>query len=142
MPSGQPIRSMLIEEVHISELADRIEAAAKREKAQPSNAAAMLAALQKIRKVAVLNIYENVGDYSDERIIEIVDAALAAPPRQCDVGTAEEQSVRMSEFCREQYKKTDGVALCSGCRFHNIEGLDCQFAWAQLPYEAREGGAK
>ena len=48
----------------------------------------------------------------------------------------------MSEFCREQYKKTDGVALCSGCRFHNIEGLDCQFAWAQLPYEAREGGAK
>ena len=70
----------MIEEVHISELADRIEAAAKREKAQPSNAAAMLAALQKIRKVAVLNIYENVGDYSDERIIEIVDAARAAAP--------------------------------------------------------------
>lgn len=66
--------------------------------------------------------------------------ALSAPARNCDVGTAEEQSVRMSEFCREQYKKTDGVALCSGCRFRYIEGVECQFAWAQMPYE--EGGAK
>ena len=62
--------------------------------------------------------------------------ALATPPRNCDMGTAEEQSERMAEFCREQYKKTDGVALCSGCRFHYMDGLECQFAWAQMPYES------
>ena len=67
-------------------------------------------------------------------------AALAAPLRNSDVGTAEEQSVRMAEFCRAQYKKTDGVRLCSGCRFFELAGTECQFAWAQMPYE--EGGAK
>ena len=72
--------------------------------------------------------------------IHRANAALAAPPRNCDVGTPEKQSVRMAEFCRTQYEKSDGVLLCSGCRFHNLEGLDCQFAWAQMPYE--EGGAK
>ena len=65
------------------------------------------------------------------------EAEIGRPLRNCDVGTAEEQSVRMSEFCREQYEKSDGIMLCSGCRFHGIEGLDCQFAWAQMPYEER-----
>lgn len=68
-----------------------------------------------------------------------IDKAVEAyedPLRNCDVGTPEEQSVRMSEFCREQYEKSDGIMLCSGCRFHGIEGLDCQLAWAQMPYES------
>lgn len=60
------------------------------------------------------------------------------PLRNCDVGTPQEQSVRMAKFCSEQYKKTDGVALCSGCQFHDIEGLECQFAWSQMPYEAEK----
>lgn len=47
--------------------------------------------------------------------VDKVMSALALPRRNCDVGTPEEQSVRMSEFCREQYKKTDGIILCSGC---------------------------
>lgn len=72
-------------------------------------------------------------------IAGVARTALAAPPRNCDVDTAEEQSVRMAEFCREQYKKTDGVRLCSGCRFFELAGTECQFAWAQMPYE--EGGA-
>lgn len=64
---------------------------------------------------------------------------LSNPVRNCDVGTPEEQSVRMAEFCREQYKKTDGVMLCSGCRFHDLKGY-CQFAWAQMPYEGEVEG--
>lgn len=71
------------------------------------------------------------------KAIDKARAALAAPVRNCDVGTAEEQSARMAEFCRAQYEKSDGVLLCSGCRFHD---RDCQFAWAQMPYE--EGGAE
>jgi hypothetical protein len=73
-----------------------------------------------------------------DKLRGMVVRALSAPARQCDVGTAEEQSVRMSEFCREQYDKADGIELCSGCRFYNMEGLECQFAWAQTPY-AEEG---
>ena len=69
-------------------------------------------------------------------ILGAIDGILETPKRNCDVGTPEEQSVRMSEFCREQYEKSDGIMLCSGCRFHGLEGLDCQFAWAQLPYES------
>lgn len=89
----------------------------------------------------ILEVY-NCGHVSIKRtvdtIAEIAKVALAVPPRNCDVGTAEEQSVRMSEFCREQYEKCDGIILCSGCRFYDIEGLDCQFAWSQMPYESAE----
>lgn len=62
-------------------------------------------------------------------------AALSAPPRQCDVGTPEEQGARMAEFCRVQYEKSGVGPLCGGCRFNDMEGIDCQFAWAQMPYE-------
>lgn len=62
-------------------------------------------------------------------------AALAEPVRNCDVGSPEDQSERMAKFCREQFEKTDGVELCSGCPFHGVNRLDCQFAWAQMPYE-------
>ena len=68
-------------------------------------------------------------------------SALAAPPRNCDVGSPEEQSERMAKFCRMQYEKSNVLPLCSGCRFNDIEGLDCQFAWAQMPYEEEEENA-
>lgn len=103
---------------------------------EDGNAAALRVALGEARKVI-----EAMGGYWARETLPIIDAALDAPPRNCDVGTPEEQSVRMAEFCRAQYKKSDGVMLCSGCQFHNREGLDCQFAWAQLPYEA-EGGVE
>ena len=101
-----------------------------------NNAAKMREALENSN--GLLEELALIGEWSESAKEQIAEnsAALAAPPRNCDIGTAEEQSVRMSEFCREQYKKTDGVALCSGCRFHGIEGLDCQFAWAQMPYKS------
>lgn len=63
--------------------------------------------------------------------------AYEGNPRNCDVGTVEEQSVRMAEYCREQYKKCCGGHVCSACKFHYIDG-ECYFAWAQLPY-TKEG---
>lgn len=80
--------------------------------------------------------YGKLTEDDAKKYLEIVDNALEEPLRNCDVGTPKEQSERMSKFCREQYKNTDGVALCSGCQFHNIEGLDCQFAWSQMPYKS------
>ena len=61
-------------------------------------------------------------------------AAISAPPRNCDVGTVEEQIERFQRFC--------GTRPCDGCTLKNKvnETLDCAIHWAQMPYE--EGGAK
>ena len=66
-------------------------------------------------------------------------AALAAPRRNCDVGTAEEQTRRMeAEYCYVQkscYESPSGRE----CPLHKAE-VDCRLIWAQMPY--KEGGAK
>jgi hypothetical protein len=93
-----------------------------------------------LRNIALI-IGDDMASIISKQIVKNT-SLLAEPLRNCDVGTPQEQSVRMAEFCREQYKKTDGVSICSACRFHNMEGLDCQFAWAQLPYEYAEGDAE
>lgn len=67
-------------------------------------------------------------------------AALSAPPRNCDVGTAEEQSNRMRKFCAKQ--KMDGIINCGYCPIKHQYQRDCTLAWAQMPYEAEEGDSK
>lgn len=71
-----------------------------------------------------------------EKIVEIAHAALAAPPRNCDVGTAEEQLDRWQAFCN---KHDDD---CTGCPYVGFGGsfVHCYSKWAQMPYE--EGGSK
>ena len=62
--------------------------------------------------------------------------ALAAPPRNCDVGTPEEQSARFDAHCRKHMG-------CLTCQLREKDGSvpkHCEFAWAQMPYE--EGEAK
>lgn len=80
-----------------------------------------------------------------ERIMEYADhiaecqkkahAALSAPPRNCDVGTAEEQYKRYLAHCRR-------TPHCTGCKAFTNYLERCEFAWAQTPYEAQEGGAE
>lgn len=61
-------------------------------------------------------------------------AALAAPRRNCDVGTAEEQAERYLNFCHNYPR-------CTGCPcVGRIQYGQCEFAWAQMPYA--EGGVK
>lgn len=63
------------------------------------------------------------------------EAEIGRPPRNCDVGTAAEQSERYKKFCyayRSREKRCGDCPLCdTPC---------CDFAWLQMPYE--EGGAK
>ena len=63
-------------------------------------------------------------------------AALSAPPRNCDVGTAEEQAERHSRFCISQH------GLCTRCPAHRRTHNGCVLAWAQMPYEAQEGAGE
>ena len=64
---------------------------------------------------------------------EIVKAnkILAKPPRNCDVGTAEEQGRR----CRETFAAWRD-------KFPNDMLIEAIIKWAQMPYEAEKGGAK
>lgn len=76
-------------------------------------------------------IQEN-GPIIRQRLEELRDA-LAATPRNCDVGTAEEQAERYMNFCHN-YPKCTGCPCVGRVQYHQ-----CEFVWAQLPYE--EGGA-
>ena len=56
--------------------------------------------------------------------------------RNCDVGTAEEQSSRFDSHCRKHMG-------CLTCPLREKDGgvpKHCELAWAQMPYE--EGGEK
>ncbi len=65
-----------------------------------------------------------------------INAALSEPPRQFDVGTAEEQEARMMRYCAGR--------KCERCQFfYGVnEGVNCDFTWAQVPYEAEEGAKR
>lgn len=71
-----------------------------------------------------------------------INAALAEPPRNCDVGTAEEQGKRHNAFCRKHFTPDRLGGNCRKCPLKDRRGWSCQLAWAQMPYEAEEGGAK
>lgn len=69
-----------------------------------------------------------------------VDAALAAPLRNCDVGDAADWEKRFGEEC-------DKGHICSDCPVRHAKtrmaiefdkGARCEFVWAQMPYE-KEG---
>ena len=65
-------------------------------------------------------------------------AALALPRRNCDVGTAEEQSRRFMKYCDNFGRRSNGEPKCHDCpllRRAIKEGGNCEFMWGQMPYE-------
>lgn len=74
--------------------------------------------------------------------MDFLKSALAAPARNCDVGTAKEQAERFKAFCLPQVLKCSENSSCPAKHPCNEIGIQyCQLKWAQLPYEA-EGGNK
>ena len=137
----------------LASYADRIEAAAKREREaceqsvtdcnQLGNTAKMREALEQAD--AVLSLISKSAWFIDanfsvnKAVIEAfnaIEAALDEPPRNCDVGTAEEQAERFKTFCYIY------PLNCSGCPFKNIANThnECAIFWLQMPY--KEGGEK
>ena len=107
------------------EIADRIEAAEKHSVTNCSfgNAAKMREALENIdeyAKAAACHTEDaHLLGYLNQ-IARWAEDAISAPPRNCDVGTPEEQSKRHREWCRQ--------ARCVfGC-------IQCMAEWLQLPY--------
>ena len=131
---------------NLGEIGEAVGREATREKSSlVGNSAKMREALLQVSRVAVEMTRKTVTGESEDRktvdewalrLCDIVSATLAAPPRNCDVGTAEEQSRRYEELCD---RHTCGSRCsASGCPMYDY---DCSpFAWGQMPYE--EGGAK
>lgn len=98
----------------------------------------------KAMRDALLNIQEYAAamDVDDGNVLAILDAcrdALATPPRNCDVGTAEEQFKRFLAFCHSESR---GCKHCPANRTRLRGTSNCDLAWAQMPYEAEEGGTR
>lgn len=68
-----------------------------------------------------------------------ISSALAKPIRNCDIGTAEEQTARALEYC-SQFPSKDG--RCVGCPLDDDSNsyTSCMCRWSQMPYE--EEGAE
>lgn len=71
------------------------------------------------------------------RLCDIYESSCAVPLRNCDVGSAEEQTRRMeAEYCYVQkscYESPSGRE----CPLHKA-GVDCRLIWAQMPYKEGE----
>lgn len=76
--------------------------------------------------------YEEMANALDK-----AKAALAAPRRNCDVGTAMEQGERFSAYCRA-HKHPESE--CLPCPLFGQTSGYCELAWAQMP--CKEGGVK
>lgn len=93
---------------------------------------------RRIREEAELD-----GEMSSDHAIQIgfiTNMLEKFPLRNCDVGTAEEQGNRMRRFCAKQ--KRNGIINCGYCPIKHQYERDCTLDWAQMPYEAEEGGEK
>ena len=94
------------------------------------NGAKMREALEQIRQKAIATI---PGSSIQKRTLDkfrlLASDALAAPPRNCDVGAVRQQLGRFMKLCRS-------FPECAKCPYHRCVGLEsCVIAWAQMPYE-------
>lgn len=106
---------------------------------EANNMAAKHDILTEIRDIANSALAAfSLGNYPASCLWDIIrkcDAALAAPLRQCEVGTAEEQYGRHNKYCCSQ-------PTCKKCLRDDAADMciSCFAKWAQMPYEANEKG--
>ena len=84
--------------------------------------------------------YEEMANALDK-----AKSALAASPRNCDVGTAARQTERFWGYCNSH--SCNECPARGGWRTVYIDGtsfkmIQCGVLWSQMPYEAEEGGAE
>ena len=141
-----------------NEIADRIEAAEKREREAGAEAAQICGEIGEMvgreeaknksvtdcnrldNEAKMREALENIAEYAKAAECHTEDAhllgylnqiamwaedALSAPPRNCDVGTPDDQHNRFMRFCDS---KSMGYCWGRGCR-------KCMAQWGQIPYE-------
>lgn len=89
--------------------------------------------LAKWRQDAPFSAWNEYGEAIDR-----CRASLAAPARNCDVGTPKEQLDRFDTFCHDQ--KSCEPCPCNQILPSGEERCNC-FEWSQMPYEEERKGA-
>ena len=120
-----------IEDSCFTKILDDIEAAWNRERASVGNSAALREAV--VKALTLLHVCDwppGISLVGVADVIHEIDSALDKPPRNCDVGTINEQRRRFENFCRGE--------SCEKCPCKIMS--PCSVVWGQLPY-SEEGGA-
>lgn len=105
--------------------------------------------LQKMRRALTI-VYDwilkagNVYGYPDteqkrRQLYDMMTKALASPPRNCDVGTAEEQEDRFFNFCKA-HECTMNCPIKKKWNFKCGHKPSCGVIWSQMPYESEQKG--
>ena len=103
------------------------------------NAAAMREALEQIHELLSIGWKPDTAMcIRYEAAYQIAKEALAAPPRNCDVGNEKDQSDRLDAFCAKHFQYGDD-SPCSQCPVAEgkDQSLPCVFRFLQLPYEKK-----
>ena len=108
---------------------------------EANNMKAMREALKKIHQMGI--DLRNIIHHLDKRwevhlkaainIYQTAERAYLSPPRNCDVGSVQEQGVRFNAFCK---KDCDRCSACPKATKYGIE-TPCYLIWAQMPYESQ-----
>ena len=126
-----------IEDGYFTKLLDSLEAAHERER---GNSAVLREALTKVKEWMAHRIATCGFEASatvPTMLEDVVLPALAAPARECDVGTPAEQTARFAEFCKS-HRHSD-MPKCAGCPLEDIpDGTGCSQALGQMPYNESE----
>jgi DNA-binding protein H-NS len=104
---------------------------------QGGNAAEIREVLEEFVKYSEL--VQRMGIFVRDSLVKITTKArdaLAKPPRNCDVGTPKEQSMRFRDYCLDHQTLNTN---CLNCPLYKETGR-CELIWAQMPYE-KEGEA-
>lgn len=105
----------------------------------------MAASREALSEIVLLTVKAGVSiscDVACGIIASKAKHALKQPPRNCDVGTAEEQVKRFTIFCKSQRLHSPGHADFCNPKCPCRDGGDinlCALTWAQMPYEERKG---
>ena len=104
-----------------------------------SNRAKLREALESVKELArtIYSTSDKGSSHEDlaEKIVELANAALAAPPRNCDALSVQEQTEKFNQFC-QSHRHSD-LPKCAGCPLEDIpDGTGCAQAWGQMPYES------
>ena len=105
------------------------------------NAAAMREALMEASIALSLATHHHMTEDDAKDCLAVIETAISEPPRNCDVGTSEEQAERFYAFCGYHRVQSGIKGMCSSlcpcirCR----DTCNCITKWAQMPYEAVKG---
>ena len=107
---------------------------------EASNVKTTRNALESVRNWCINRLVNAPYQVTIEGLLSFVNIALSKPPRNCDVGTADEQAKRFHSFCEKFQSRIQGMCspLCPCIDCGDV--CHCMTKWSQMPY--KEGVAK